>query len=55
MKRFKSPGQAQRVLTIHDQVADPFRTPTTVTADHRRRTRRQDHMLRADVANVAVA
>ncbi len=29
MKRFKSPGRAQRFLAIHGQVANLFRTPTT--------------------------
>ncbi len=55
MKRFKSPGQAQRFLATHDQVANLFRTPTTADANHRRQTRRQAHMVWADVAKVAVA
>ncbi|MCZ0964530.1 IS6 family transposase [Paracoccus benzoatiresistens] len=55
MKRFKSPGQAQRFLATHDQVANLFRTPTTTTADHRRQTRRQAHAIWADVAGVGVA
>ncbi|SCY88689.1 IS6 family transposase [Paracoccus tibetensis] len=55
MKRFKSPGQAQRFLAIHDQVANLFRTPTTATADHRRQTRQQAHAVWADVVTVAVA
>jgi putative transposase len=37
MKRFKSAGQAQRFLSVHDQVANLFRRSTHSTAaDHRR-------------------
>lgn len=37
MKRFKSPGQAQRFLSVHDQVANLFRRPANISnADHRR-------------------
>jgi putative transposase len=37
MKRFKSAGQAQRFLSVHDQVANLSRRPTnTNAADHRR-------------------
>jgi putative transposase len=41
MKRFKSAGQAQRFLSIHDQVANLFRRPANTNAvDHRKsRTR----------------
>ena len=36
MKRFKSAGQAQRFLSVHDQVANLFRRPAdTSAADHR--------------------
>jgi putative transposase len=36
MKRFESAGQAQRFLSVHDQVANLFRRPAiTKTADHR--------------------
>lgn len=55
MKRFKSPGQAQRFLATHDQVANLFRTPTTATADHRRQERRRAHEAWAEIAKVAVA
>src|ERR687893_627430 len=35
MKRFKSAGQAQRFLSVHDQVANLFRCPSnTNAADH---------------------
>src|SRR5918995_3539064 len=37
MKRFKSAGQAQRFLSVHDQVANLFRHSThSKAADHRR-------------------
>jgi putative transposase len=37
MKRFKSAGQAQRFLSVHDQVANLFRRSThSKAADHRR-------------------
>jgi putative transposase len=36
MKRFKSAGQAQRFLSVHDRVANRFRRPAnTNAADHR--------------------
>jgi putative transposase len=36
IKRFKSAGQAQRFLSVHDQVANLFRRPAnTNAADHR--------------------
>jgi putative transposase len=37
MKRFKSAGQAQRFLSVHDQVANLFRRPAnTIAADYRK-------------------
>src|SRR5215207_9712455 len=39
MKRFKSAGQAQRFLSIHDQVANLFHRPANTTASDRRRAR----------------
>jgi putative transposase len=37
MKRFKSAGQAQRFLSVHDQVANLFRRPASTSAvDHRK-------------------
>jgi putative transposase len=37
MKRFKSAGQAQRFLSVHDQVVNLFRRPAhTNSADHRK-------------------
>ena len=51
MKRFKSPGQAQRFLATHDQIANLSRTPATANADHRRKTRRHAHTVWAEIAN----
>ena len=43
MRRFKSAGQAQRFLSVHDQVANLFHIayPETVTADFRRVSRQR--------------
>jgi putative transposase len=43
MKRFKSARQAQRFLSVHDQVANLFHIPypESVTADFRRASREQ--------------
>ncbi len=43
MKRFKSAGQAQRFLSVHDQVSNLFHIPypETVTADCRRASRQR--------------
>uniref|UniRef100_UPI00384D09BA DDE-type integrase/transposase/recombinase n=1 Tax=Indioceanicola profundi TaxID=2220096 RepID=UPI00384D09BA len=36
MKRFKSPGQAQRFLSAHEPIANLFRRPANLSnADHR--------------------
>ena len=55
MKRFKSPGQAQRFLATHDQVANLFRTPASASADRCRHMRRQAHAAWAEVARIALA
>jgi putative transposase len=39
MKRFKSAGQAQRFLSVHDQVANLFRRPANTNAGEHRRAR----------------
>jgi putative transposase len=39
MKRFKSAGQAQRFLSVHDQVANLFRRPATSNAADYRQSR----------------
>jgi len=41
MKRFKSAGQAQRFLSVHDQVANLFRCPGNTTAAEYRTSRAQ--------------
>jgi putative transposase len=43
MKRFKSAHQAQRFLSVHDQVANLFHIPypESVTADFRRASHKQ--------------
>jgi putative transposase len=41
MKRFKSAGQAQRFLSVHDQVANLFRRPANITAAAHRTARAQ--------------
>ncbi len=55
MKRFKSPGQAQRFLAVHDQVANLFRRPApTSNVDHRRR-RSQAFQTWAELSGVTEA
>ena len=44
MKRFKSAGQAQRFLSIHDQVANLFRRPANSNAADHRKARAQAFM-----------
>jgi putative transposase len=39
MKCFKSAGQAQRFLSVHDQVANLFRRPANTNAEDHRRAR----------------
>jgi putative transposase len=41
MKRFKSAGQAQRFLWVHDQVANLFRRPANTNAAEQRTSRTQ--------------
>ena len=38
MKRFKSARQAQRFLSVHDQVANLFRRPANTTATDQRKS-----------------
>jgi putative transposase len=52
-KRFKSAGQAQRFLLVHDQVANFFRCPANA-ADHRR-VRAQAFRVWAGVTGVVNA
>ena len=56
MKRFKSPRQVQRVLSIHDQVANVFlRRPDQDTAAKFRITRKQAFAAWADITGVTMA
>jgi hypothetical protein len=55
MTRFKSAGQAQLFLWVHDQVANLFRCPAnTNSADHRK-ARAQAFTSWANVTGIAAA
>jgi putative transposase len=53
MKRFKSAGQAQRFLSVHDQVANLFFRPTATNAADHRKSRAQAFKAWAEVTGVA--
>jgi putative transposase len=53
MKRFKSAGQAQRFLSVHDQVANLFRRPSNTNAADHRVCRAQAFMTWSEVTGVA--
>jgi putative transposase len=55
MRRFKSPGQAQRFLAAHDQIANLFRRPANTNAADHRRNRAQAFQTWAEVAGAAIA
>jgi putative transposase len=55
MKRFKSAGQAQRFLSVHDQVANLFRLSTNTTASAHRKARVQAFRVWAEVTGVTSA
>ncbi len=55
MKCFKSAGQAQRFLSVHDQVANLFRRPTRTNAEGHRRVRAQAFQVWAEVTGIASA
>jgi putative transposase len=55
MKRFKSAGQAQRFLSVHDQVANLFRRPANTNAADHRRARAQAFATWANVTGIAAA
>ena len=55
MKRFKSAGQAQRFLSVHDQVANLFRRPANTNAADHRRARAQAFTTWANVTGIAAA
>jgi putative transposase len=54
MKRFKSAGQAQHLLSVHDQVANLFRLPTTSNAADRRQSHARAFAAWAKVTGIAV-
>ena len=53
MKRFKSAGQAQRFLSVHDQVANLFRRPANTNAADHRKSRARAFGVWAEVTGVA--
>jgi putative transposase len=55
MKRFKSAGQAQRFLSVHDQVANLFRHPANTNAADRREARSHAFTAWAEVTGVSVS
>jgi putative transposase len=55
MKRFKSAGQAQRFLSVHDQVANLFRRPANTNAADHRRDRAQAFTTWANVTSIVAA
>jgi putative transposase len=55
MKRFKSAGQAQRFLSMHDQVANLFRRSANTNAADHRRARAQAFTTWATVTGIAAA
>jgi putative transposase len=55
MKRFKSAGQAQRFLSVHDQVANLLRRSANTTAADHRKVRDQAFITWANVTGLAAA
>jgi len=57
MKRFKSAGQAQRFLSVHDQVSNLFHIPypETVTADCRRASRQHAFAVWREISKTGAA
>ena len=53
MKRFKSAGQAQRFLSVHDQVGNLFRRPLNVTAADHREAQARAFLAWAEVTDIA--
>jgi putative transposase len=54
MKRFKSARQAQRFLSVHDQVANLFHRPATSNAADHRQSRARAFTAWAEVTGIAV-
>ena len=55
MKRFKSAGQAQRFLSVHDQIANLFRRPANTNAADHRMARAHAFRVWAEVSGFALA
>jgi putative transposase len=55
MKRFKSAGQAQRFLSVHDQVANLFRRPANTNAADHRKARAKAFTIWANVSGIVAA
>jgi putative transposase len=55
MKCFKSAGQAQRFLSVHDQVANLFRRPASTNAADHRTSRAQAFRVWSEVTTAASA
>ena len=57
MKRFKSAGQAQRFLSVHDQVSNFFHIPypETVPADCRRASRQHAFAVWREISKTGAA
>jgi putative transposase len=55
MKRFKSSGQAQRFLSVHNQVANLFHRPASSTAADHRYARARAFQIWAEVTGFASA
>jgi putative transposase len=53
MKRFKSAGQAQRFLSVHDQIANLFRRPAKTSAADHRQARDRAYLSWASVTGLA--
>src|SRR5215210_4429569 len=53
MKRFKSAGQAQRFLSVHDQVGNLFRRPAHTNAAAHRQSRAQASKIWVEVTGLA--
>ena len=53
MKRFKSAGQAQRFLSVHDQVGNLFRRPANTNAVAHRQSRARAFTTWAEVTGLA--
>ena len=55
VKRFKSAGHAQRLLSGHDQVANLFRRPAHINAEDQRHVRAQAFQVWAEVTGITSA